>query len=162
MSMEPTVLQQVAAIQQLSLAKLRERWKVLFGTEPPKAYKPDQLVRRLVYRVQELHYGGLSQAAQRQLAEIADRDEETRSRSGATRQMRDMPVAGTRFVREWHGRKHVVTVTYDGGFEYAGRRYRTLSAVAKSITGQHINGRRFFGVYIPRRRDHRDPVVQSN
>ena len=160
--MEPTVLQQVAALRKMPLAALRQRWKALFGIEPPKAYKPEQLVRRLAYRVQELHYGGLSQAAQRQLAEIADRDEERRKGRRPSRQMRDMPAMGTRFVREWHGQEHVVTATQDGGFEYAGARYRTLSAVARAITGQHLSGRRFFGLYRTGRRAERDPVGQSN
>jgi hypothetical protein len=144
------------------LAALRHRWAALFGTEPPRAYRPEQLVRRLAYRVQELHYGGLSQAAQRKLAEIADRDEQRRKGRRPSRQMREMPAAGTRFVREWHGQEHVVTATPDGGFEYAGRRYRTLTAVAEAITGQHMSGRRFFGLYRQEGRRKHDPVGQSN
>jgi len=159
--MEPTTLQQVTAIQKMPLSALRERWRALLGPEPPKAYKPEQLIRRLAYRVQELHYGGLSQAAQRHLEEIADRDEHRRNRRGPSRQMRDIPAAGTRFVREWDGQEHVVTATHDGGFEYTGRRYRTLTAVAKAITGQHTNGRRFFGLYRQEGRTQRDPVGQS-
>ena len=152
MGMEPTMLQQVTTIQSLPLAALRQRWRVLMGTEPPKAYKPRQLIRRLVYRVQELHYGGLSQAAQRRLSEIADQDERLRKSARPSRQMCDLPASGTRFVREWHGQEYIVTATHDGGFEYAGRRYRTLTAVAKAITGQHLSGRRFFGLYRTGRR----------
>lgn len=160
--MDPTVLQQVTAIQRMSLSALRERWKVLMGADPPRAYKPEQLVRRLAYRVQELHYGGLSQTAQRKLAEIADRDEDRRKRRRPGRQMRDMPATGTRFVREWHGQEHIVTATHDGGFEFSGQRYRTLTAVAKVITGQHLNGRRFFGLYRCGRRTQRGQISQSN
>jgi hypothetical protein len=56
-----------------------------------------------------------------------------------------MPVVGTRLVREWRGERHEVTVV-PGGFEYLGRLYRSLTAIAKVITGQHWNGRLFFGL----------------
>jgi hypothetical protein len=56
-----------------------------------------------------------------------------------------VPVVGTRLVREWNGRTYEVTVVY-GGFEYEGRRYRSLTAIATAITGTHWNGRAFFGL----------------
>jgi hypothetical protein len=56
-----------------------------------------------------------------------------------------MPVVGTRLIRDWNDRRYEVTVTY-GGFEFEGRRYRSLSAIAKVITGTHWNGRAFFGL----------------
>lgn len=160
--MEPTVIQQVATLQRMSLAALRERWAVLFGTQPPKAYRPEQLVRRLAYRVQELHYGGLSMDAQKRLKAIGDRDQATRAERRPGARAKDMPAAGTRFVRQWHGQLHVVTAMHDGGFEYADTRYRTLTAVAKAITGQHLNGRRFFGLYRNEGRTKRGPAGQSN
>ncbi|KPK48310.1 MAG: hypothetical protein AMK72_07295, partial [Planctomycetes bacterium SM23_25] len=58
---------------------------------------------------------------------------------------RDIPVAGTRLIREWHGRRYEVTVLRNG-FEFNGRRFRSLSAVARTITGAHHSGPRFFGL----------------
>ena len=145
--MERSVLQQITELQGLSFKVLQDRWRTLFGTEPPASYKADTLVRRLAYRVQELHFGGLSQAAHRELEEVAARDEARRLKRGARKVLRGTPATGTRFVREWHGQEHIVTVTADGGYDYGGRRFRSLTAVAKEISGQHINGRRFFGLY---------------
>jgi hypothetical protein len=67
---------------------------------------------------------------------------------GKPRARQDLPVVGTRLVREWDGQRHEVTVVH-GGFEYRGRRYRSLSAIASAITGTHWNGRRFFGLPAP-------------
>jgi hypothetical protein len=65
-----------------------------------------------------------------------------------------VPVAGTRLVREWNGRTYEVTVVY-GGFEYDGRRYRSLTAIATAITGTHWNGRAFFGLKESHRKNSR-------
>lgn len=62
-----------------------------------------------------------------------------------------MPVAGTWLIREWQGRRYEVTVV-DGGFEYEGRRYRSLTAITKAITGTHWNGPAFFGLRKPERK----------
>ena len=144
--MEPTVLQQVASLAEMPLAELRDRWQALFGRAAPAAYKPKQLIRRLAWRIQELHYGGLSDAATERLRGIAEQDRLT-SGSGARRsRSRRALAAGTRLIREWRGVEYVVTAVWGGGFECGGRRYRTLSAVAKAITGQHTSGPRFFGL----------------
>jgi hypothetical protein len=68
-----------------------------------------------------------------------------RSTSPSARGRRELPVAGTRLIREWHGQRHEVTVIA-GGYEYQGRRYRSLTAIAKLITGNHWNGPNFFGL----------------
>jgi hypothetical protein len=73
--MEPTVLQQVATLKRMDAATLRGRWVALFGREAPAAYKPEQLIRRLAWRIQELRYGGLSDAARQRLRDIAEGDE---------------------------------------------------------------------------------------
>ena len=102
------------------------------------------LIRGLAHRIQELAYGGLSKAHQTRLeALIADGDE-----AGGKRKAKgvgDRLLAGTRLVREWKGVGHEVTVV-DGGFEYQGRRYRSLSAIARAITGTRWNGPLFFGL----------------
>lgn len=146
MRMEQTILKQLTALRRMGLEALRERWRALFGTEPPASYVRAQLLRRLAWRIQELHYGGLSDAAWQRLREIADGDDLACGKRRLPKSGRRAVVPGTRLVRHWHGVEHIVTATADGGFEWAGRRYRTLTAVAKAITGQHCSGPRFFGL----------------
>jgi hypothetical protein len=145
--MEPTVLQQVAALRKMPLKALRTRWRALFGADPP-AYSVEQMVRRLAYRLQELHYGGLGDAAKRRLAREAAEDGKgaPRRRGRARKRVAAGLAPGTRLVREYRGQRHEVTACHDGTLDYAGKRYRTLSAVAKAISGQHCSGPRFFGL----------------
>jgi hypothetical protein len=148
--MEPTVLQQVAALRKMPLEALRQRWRALFGADAP-AYSAEHMVRRLAYRLQELRYGGLATAAQERLTRAATEETGTaNARRSASRKRRiaNAPAPGTRLVRQWRGQRHEVAVCHDGTFDYAGKRYRTLSAVAKAISGQHCSGPRFFGLPI--------------
>ncbi len=145
-----SIVRQIADLETLPAARLEDRWRALFGTDPP-ACQRRFLVKRLAYRLQELAYGGLSEAARTRMEEIAQEagfDEEAslpgRSRRGAQRK-RALPVAGTRLVRVWDDRRYEVTVTATG-FEFEGRPYRSLSAIANTITGTHWNGRVFFGL----------------
>ena len=96
---------------------------------------------RLAYRIQELAYGGLKPETLKRLAALAEELEPrgSRARSG------NMPVAGTRLLREWQGVQHITTVLADG-FEYEGRPYKSLSAIARAITGTRWNGWLFFGL----------------
>lgn len=149
MSREPTPLKELAALQRMDLETLRGRWRAWYGNEPPAAYGSVQLIRRLAWRIQELHYGGLSDAARQRLREIADGDEPGRSKKRGNRRKGAGLTPGTRLIRHWHGAEHVVTATADGGLEYQGKRYRTLTAVARVISGQHCSGPRFFGLAGP-------------
>lgn len=144
--MEPTVLQQVATLNRMDADTLRLRWLALFGRSAPAAYKPEQLVRRLAWRIQELRHGGLSEAARQRLREIADGDELARGERRSVKRRGTGLATGTRLIRHWQGVEHVVTAMADGGLEYSGKRYRTLTAVAKIISGQHVSGPRFFGL----------------
>jgi hypothetical protein len=139
--MRDSVLAQIAAIKGASIVDIRGKWKELFGKQSPKASR-DYLVSRLAYRIQELAYGGLRPETLARLEAIADDLEKTeRPRKGAP----DRPIAGTRLIREWNGVEHCVTVLRDG-FEYQGRPYRSLSAIARAITGTRWNGPLFFGL----------------
>jgi len=146
-----TVLKQIAALGRASNADLQERWRQLMGAEPPH-YNRSFLVKRLAHRLQELAYGGLSEEARAQMNQLLDDagyNELGSLRAGGKQRARpDLPVVGTRLVREWDGERHEVTVVH-GGFEYRGKRYRSLSAIASAITGTHWNGRRFFGLSAP-------------
>jgi len=145
-----SVVRQIADLETLPAGQLEARWRALFGTDPP-ACQRRFLVKRLAYRLQELAYGGISEAARTRMEEIAQEaglDEEAslpgRGRRTHTRS-RELPVAGTQLVRVWNDRRHEVTVTATG-FEFEGRPYRSLSAIANAITGGHWNGRVFFGL----------------
>ena len=143
--MEKTVLQQLTELPSLPFPALKDRWRSLYGTEPP-AYKREHLVRRLAYRIQELAYGGLPDATKAELEQIAEADERQPRKAGpAKKKATQALIQGTRLIREWDGRRHEVTVA-DGGFDYNGKRYRSLSAIAKIITGGHWSGPYFFGL----------------
>ena len=145
--MQKTVLETLARIGRMDVDELRDQWRTLLGTEPPASYARAQLVRRLAWRVQELRFGGLSGRARHRLRQIADGDELTGGRKRPPKpRKRTSLAAGTRLVRHWRGVEHVVIALADGGFEWDGRHYRTLSAVAKAMTGQHVSGPRFFGL----------------
>lgn len=146
--MSSTVLKQIASLERLSYAGLQERWRMLMGNEPPR-YRREFMVKRLAHRLQELAYGGLPQDRRGQmnrLLEEAGYDQLGGLGTGAQpRSRQHLPLVGTRLVREWEGQRHEVTVVH-GAFEHRGRRYRSLSAIAKLITGTHWNGPRFFGL----------------
>ena len=137
------VLRRLAALTTASTADLKQQWRDLFGKEPPAFNRP-WLESRLAYRIQELAYGGLKPetvARLEALGEKLDGGNTTLRRIRAD----DRPIAGTRLLREYQGVEHAVTVLADG-FEYEGRPYRSLSAIARAITGTRWNGWTFFGL----------------
>lgn len=146
--MSKTVLKQIAGLEKLSHADLQDRWRQLIGTEPPR-YNRQFLIKRLAHRLQELAHGGLSQETRDQMDRLLDdagyNELGARGTGPRRRPGRALPVAGTRLVREWDGERHEVTVVR-GGFEYRGRRYRSLSAIAREVTGTRWNGPLFFGL----------------
>ena len=137
------VLAQLADMQRLSVNELKAKWEALFGTPAPNNARAF-LELRIGYRIQELTYGGLSRETRRVLDLLADEVEGKISRKSMVADPRN-PVVGTRLVREWDGSEHTVTVLRDG-YEWQGRKFRSLSAVAKAITGTNWNGFRFFGM----------------
>ncbi|WP_247338416.1 DUF2924 domain-containing protein [Bradyrhizobium sp. CW4] len=141
--MRETILSQLAALKNASAAALKARWRELFDTEPP-AYNRRFLENRLAYRIQELAYGGLSRDTLDRLKAMA---RQYADQKPADRKARPMlhPVAGTQLVREWEGIEHCVTVRHSD-FEYLGRPYKSLSSVAREITGTKWNGWVFFGL----------------
>ncbi len=130
-------------------------WREYFGTEPP-AYRRGFLIRGLAHRIQELTYGGLPADYQRRLDALVD---DRPTGRGRKRQPEAQPTGGgllpgTTLVREWQGVAHHVTVRADG-FEHQGRLFRSLSAVAREITGTRWNGWAFFGLPNPAKRERR-------
>ena len=144
------LLARIAALHEMETPKLKEEWRKLFGTEPPR-YKRGFLIKRLAYRLQELEYGGLDRDTRGQLDAILDAagmDELASPGAASRRKGHDIPPVGTLLVRQWKGEDHQVLVLADG-FEYQGRRYKSLWAVARAITGTRWNGWVFFGLKRP-------------
>jgi hypothetical protein len=141
------VLPRLAALQTASTAALKQQWRELFGKEPP-AFNRAYLQSRLAYRIQELAYGGLKPETRARLEALG---EQLDGGNVMLRRIRadSRPLPGTRLLREWQGIEHVVTVRPDD-FEYEGRRYASLSAIARHITGTRWNGWSFFGIRNPR------------
>ena len=133
----------LAALKAMTTPDLKAQWRELFGAEPPP-YNRRFLESRLAYRIQELAHGGLRPETVRRLERLG---EELDGGRRDTRRIRAdaMPIAGTRLIREWRGIEHAVTVTADG-FEWQGRPYKSLSAIARAITGTRWNGLVFFGL----------------
>jgi hypothetical protein len=136
---------EVAALGDLDLTAIRERWRALFGRPPPKTLRHAFLVKACAYAIRIKAFGGLSSATRRRLRSIADA-----AREGKPTPAAPVPTkAGTRLIRAWGGDTHVVSVLPDGRFEYDGKTYRSLSAIAGVITGTNWNGKTFFGVKRP-------------
>src|SRR5690606_29280031 len=145
---EASVVTQLAALKRMTVVELKAKRENLFGTPAPNNSR-SYLELRLGYRFQELTLGGLSPETRRTLDLLAD---EIEGRAGRKTILADprTPVVGTRLVREWDGVEHTVTVLRDG-FEWQGRRFKSLSAAARAITGSNWNGYRFFGLGDARR-----------
>ena len=140
--MSNSVLAQIGALKSMPVTGLKARWRELFDTEAPP-YNRRFLESRLAYRIQELAYGGLKPETLERLAALAEQGDGKATRRARWAQER--PIAGTRLIREWQGIEHSVTVR-DDGYEYQGRPYKSLSAIARLITGTRWNGWTFFGL----------------
>lgn len=152
---------ELAALEQMTVGQLQQRYVEVFG-EPVRSRHRQYLIRRIAWRLQANAEGGLSERALRRAEELAnDADvrvtpprvarESTVARAVRTTvvvvptQDSRLPAVGSQVTRKYKGRTVAVTVLSDG-FQYLGERYRSLTAVAKVITGSHINGFRFFGL----------------
>jgi hypothetical protein len=154
---EMNIVNEVAALQRLSVGQLRQRFADLFG-EATAASNRTWLIKRIAWRLQALAEGDLSERARRRAAELA-RDADLRlnspqSKSTTTAPLPEsvrvsapvdhrLPPPGTILIRPYKGQRVQVQVLTDG-FAYAGRVYPSLSAVAKAVTGSHCNGFLFF------------------
>jgi hypothetical protein len=132
---------EIAGLRSLGLEDLRREWRRLYDSDAPRISR-DLLILGLGYRLQEIEHGGLGKATRRKLQTMA-KALRTTGRVGPMPSLNLKP--GARLIREWHGRTHIVTVTEDG-FEFAGTSYASLSKIAKTITGTHWPGPRFFGL----------------
>lgn len=127
-------------LAKLSLSQLRDRWRVVFGTDPPATPSRDFLRLELAWHLQEGVFGSLSPTTRRRLHSLLSAEGST-TPAPPTQKLRP----GTTLVREWKGRKHTVEVL-ENGFAYQDTRYPTLSAAARAITGTQWSGPVFFGL----------------
>jgi hypothetical protein len=136
------IMLRLARLKSSSVAELKQLWRELYGSEPPHHISRELLTRAVAYRIQEQVYGGLKPATHRLLLRLANEAQ-------AGRLLKPEPAAGasagTVLMREWHGVTYEVRVL-DRGVVYQRKRYRSLSEVARQITGAHWNGPQFFGL----------------
>jgi hypothetical protein len=126
----------------LKTDELRRKWTALYSTPPGPRISRDLLVRGIAYRLQEKANGGRSKVLLRRLDGLAKE-----LSAGSTMSLSQRPSfkAGTKLIREWKGQVHEVVIT-DKGYVWAGKHYRSLSKIARSITGTRWSGPRFFGL----------------
>jgi hypothetical protein len=141
---------EIAGLSQLGIDELRERWKAMFGKSSSGEIGRSFLTRAISYRLQEQTYGGLKPSTRRLLARIA---EETAAGSSPKKPQSRKAQSGTILIREWQGNAHRVTML-DDGVSFNGKHYRSLSEVAREITGSRWSGPRFFGL--------RSPLLENN
>jgi hypothetical protein len=127
----------LARLSASTIFELRGEWRRLHRAAPPMRLSRDLLMRGITYKLQERPLGGLSKSILRRLERLS-----------LNLQTPTAPISlktGARLVREWRGVTHSVLVDADG-FEWRGRRYRSLTLIAHEITGAHWSGPRFFGL----------------
>lgn len=130
------VAAKLASLEVMEFADLKQEWERRLGAPPPSRTSEAFMRRVIAYEVQEQAFGGLSVTVRRKLKAIAAGDEKPAAPS---------LKKGTRLIREWNGITHQVEVT-EKGFAWRGREFRSLSAVAREITGAQWSGPRFFGL----------------
>ena len=145
----PSVVAQITQLPNLPIDALRAIWRKLFQTDAPTHHRRF-LERRIAYKLQEIAF----RKENRNLLQNNQKRIQTLIRNGKPlkRNQDDCPIPGTVLIREYKGVEHRVTVTHDGQFEYQGCVYRSLSRIAREITGAQWSGPLFFGLRKPGRR----------
>ena len=135
-----TIGARLAALAVMSSVERKAEWRKVFGTPAPPAFGAGLLTRAIAHALQEKAAGGPDKALQRRIA-----------KAGSKKASPAVPSVkpGTWLSRTWHGQVHQVIVL-ESGYEYAGTRYTSLSAIARLITGAGWSGPRFFGLHSPR------------
>jgi Protein of unknown function (DUF2924) len=133
---------EIAALGTMTYTDLRFAWRRLYRVHPPKKLSRELIELGVAWKLQERVLGGLSATTKRQLAELA-RTMATKSDLAKPRRASLKP--GARLVRAWGGETHEVVVVEDG-FLWRGRTWRSLSVIAREMTGTHWSGPRFFGL----------------
>lgn len=145
---DPTLQEEIGGLADLDLVSLRSRWLEVYGSEAPARMSRELLIQAVAYRLQENAIGGLSCVTRAKLTGV--RGVKRIERARIDRSVK----AGTRFIRQWQGRTLEVAADASGGYLYRGRTYRSLSAIAREITGTRWSGPAFFGLTAAREGDH--------
>lgn len=133
---------EIGNLAMMSLVDLRTSWCKHLGQPPPKRLSRDLMVRGIAYKLQERRFGGLSKSAHRTIERLRRHDGSgERSPPKRTRSMKP----GSKLIRDWGGSTHTVLVL-DKGFEWQGEKYKSLTQIARAITGARWSGPRFFGL----------------
>ena len=135
----------IARLGQLNLRDLRDAWLDIYGIEAPTRLGSEFMKRAIAFYLQEQAFGGLTKQARLRLKALERRSAGQKCVSGTIPSSSRVKI-GTRFVREWQGETHEVLAIEDGSFVYRGETYRSLSIIAREITGTHQSGPRFFGL----------------
>jgi len=137
-----TFAARLQALEHMDYAALRQEWRRLYRAQAPQRVARDLLMLGVAWKIQEQSLGGVSAATRRRLVDLA----QTLERDGdVTRNRVARLKPGARLVREWRGETHTVIVL-ENGFEWQGKHWRSLSAIAREISGGHWSGPRFFGL----------------
>ena len=136
-SMTDDVARELAALTEMDRAALLQRWHRAFGRDAPPRLSRSLMEKAIAYGLQAKAFGGLSSRTRRALRAAA----KANGRSSLSK----LPSRGTRLIRKWHGTVHEVEVLEDG-YLWRGARHRSLSAIARAITGAKWSGPRFFGL----------------
>ena len=140
---------EIGGLADLDLPALRQHWREFYASEPPVRMSRKLLIQAIAYRIQEKLFGGLSRAARLKLT--AGATGLAGKKSPRTRTQHRIK-SGARFLREWQGQSHEVTATAEATFLYRGMPYRSLSEIARKITGTRWSGPAFFGLKQPSRK----------
>ena len=156
--MEESTLAQIMALQTKPLEELKAKYAELFKSEAPTSNNKVYLWRKLAYKLQEMDAGGLSEETQGRINDLIERYDPVNNKSlrpegnsgepapkkGLARDRR-LPIPGTLITKEYKG-KIIEIKILETGFEYGGKVYKTLTSVAKEVTGAHWNGYLFFNI----------------
>jgi hypothetical protein len=141
--MDESTSNQIAQLPHLSKGQVGELWQKLYKRPAPPGIRREILIPFLAYRIQEIAYGGLKPATRAELRRIAQALKRNPASSELLIRPRIKP--GTRLLRQWRGETHEVFVT-SSGYEYGGMSYRSLSEIARKVTGTRWSGPAFFGL----------------
>lgn len=160
--MRETLLSQIMVLKGMSTKELQKRYEDLFDGKKASSNNKIYLWRRIACRIQELEYGGISEEAQGRIKQIVEEcdpinnkalrsprnsKEKVQALKDKHSTLRDkrLPIPGTIVNKEYKG-NHIQVEVLENGFEYKGNKYKSLSAIAKEITGAHWNGYAFFNL----------------
>lgn len=151
--MNNNILTEILALKEASISELQARYSELFDGKKAHSNNKTYLWQRIAYRIQELEYGSLPEEAQNKAKELAHEYDPINNKAlrpdAVTKHhiSRDkrLPIPGTLISKNYKGTDIRVKIL-DKGFEYNGKVYRTLTAIAKEVTGSHWNGYLFFNL----------------